>query len=285
ASGYDFYSTPRFSPDGSRLSWLAWRHPQMPWDGTELWVADVSDKGVPLKPRRVTGGETDAIFQPGWSPNGTLYFVSDRTGWWNLYRVVNDGVELVHSVGADCGRPAWQLGMSTWAFADAGRVVVAYQERGRWRLATIDTQSGSFTPRPVDREPGETVRATSTHAVVVGGSVAAPDRLVSIDLQTSQAETLRSSSDITIDPSCLSSPEPVEFPTDGGFTGHAFFYAPRNRDFAAPVEERPPLVVFVHGGPTASTSRRLNLEVQYFTSRGFAVLDVNYGGSSGYGRT
>src|SRR5262249_5162569 len=117
ASGYDFYSTPRFSPDGSRLSWLAWRHPQMPWDGTELWVADVSDKGAPLKPRRVTGGETDAIFQPGWSPNGTLYFVSDRTGWWNLYRVVNDGVELVHSVGADCGRPAWQLGMSTWAFA------------------------------------------------------------------------------------------------------------------------------------------------------------------------
>jgi dipeptidyl aminopeptidase/acylaminoacyl peptidase len=175
--------------------------------------------------------------------------------------------------------------MSTWAFADARRVVVAYQERGRWRLATIDMQSGSFTPMPVDLEPGENVRATSTHAVVVGGSVAAPDGLVSIDLQTSQTETLRSSSDVTIDPSCLSSPEPIEFPTDGGFTGHAFFYAPRNRDFAAPAEERPPLVVFVHGGPTASTSRRLNLEVQYFTSRGFAVLDVNYGGSSGYGRT
>ena len=283
-SGHDFYSTPRFSPDGSRLSWLAWRHPNMPWDGTELWVANVADDGTPEQAHHVTGGDTDAIFQPGWSPDGTLYFVSDRTGWWSLYRVRNDQVELVHAMAADVGRPQWQLGMSTWAFADASRLVLSYQQRGRWRLATIDLQTGAFTPARTDLEPGENITATRTHAVLVGGSAAAPDVVVRVDLTTGIAETIRAASDAVIDKDYLSKPEPIEFPTDGGLTAHAFYYAPRNRDFAAPAGERPPLLVISHGGPTASASARLNLEVQYWTSRGFAVVDVNYGGSSGYGR-
>ena len=283
-SGHDFYSTPRFSPDGSRLSWLAWDHPRMPWDGTELWVANVSDDGTFDQPRRMVGGETDAIFQPGWSPDGTLYFVSDGTGWWNLYRVRNDQVELVHAMTADFGRPQWQLWMSTWVFADASRLVVTYQQLGRWRLAMIDVQTGTFTPVRTDLEPGENITATRTHAVFVGGSAAAPDAVVRVDLETGRAETIRDASDVVIDKGYLSPSEPIEFPTDGGLTAHAFHYAPRNRDFTARAGERPPLIVISHGGPTASTSTRLNLEVQYWTSRGFAVVDVNYGGSSGYGR-
>jgi len=256
----------------------------MPWDGTELWAAHVFDDGALDKPRLIAGGETDAIFQPGWSPDGTLHFVSDRTGWWNLYRLRNDRVELVHAMPADFGRPQWQLGMSTWAFADACRVVVSYQQRGRWHLATIDAQSGSFTPIAAELEPGENIAATRTHAVFVGGSTTAPEAVIRVDLEAGTAETIRSASDLVIGRGYLSPPEPTEFPTDGGVTAHGFHYAPRNQDFTAPSGERPPLIVISHGGPTASTSARLNPEVQFWTSRGFAVVDVNYGGSSGYGR-
>jgi dipeptidyl aminopeptidase/acylaminoacyl peptidase len=284
ASGHDFYSTPRFSPDGSRLSWMAWDHPRMPWDGTELWAADVLADGTLDRPQRIAGDEADAIFQPGWSPDATLYFVSDRTGWWNLYRLRDDQVELVHAMEADVGRPQWQLGMSTWAFADARRVVVSYQQRGRWRLATLDVQTGAFTLVPTELEPGENITATGTHAVFVGGSMAAPDAVVRVELETGTTDTFRVATNERVDEGYLSRPEPIEFPTDGGLTAHAFLYAPRNQDFAAPHGERPPLIVIGHGGPTASTSVRLNLEVQYWTSRGFAVVDVNYGGSSGYGR-
>ena len=283
-SGHDFYSTPRFSPDSTRLSWLAWRHPNMPWDGTELWVADVERSGTIERPMRVTGGDTDAIFQPGWSPDGTLYFVSDRTGWWNLYRVRNEHAELVHAMTADFGRPQWQLGMSTWAFVDASLLMVAYQQLGRWRLATIDLQTGTFAPVPTNLEPGENLVATPAHAVFVGGSAATPEAVVRIDVTTGTAETIRAASDVALDKDYLSPPQPIEFPTEGGVTAHAFYYAPRNRDFAAPADERPPVIVISHGGPTASASARLNLEVQYWTSRGFAVVDVNYGGSSGFGR-
>jgi dipeptidyl aminopeptidase/acylaminoacyl peptidase len=283
-SGHDFYSTPRFSPDGSRLSWLAWRHPNMPWDGTELWVAGVARDGTVEQPHCVTGGDTDAIFQPGWSPDGALYFASDRTGWWNLYRVRDGRVELVHAMTADVGRPSWQLGMSTWAFADPSRVVVTYQQLGRWRLGMLDVRTGTFRPVPTNLEPGEHIAATRSHAVFVGGSPSAPEVMVRVDLETGTVDTVRATSDMVIDGGTLSSPAPIEFPTEEGLTAHAFYYAPSNRDFTAPAGERPPLIVMSHGGPTASTSTRLNMELQYWTSRGFGVVDVNYGGSSGYGR-
>jgi dipeptidyl aminopeptidase/acylaminoacyl peptidase len=273
ASGHDFYSTPRFSPDGAQLSWLAWNHPQMPWDGTELWLASLLPDGILGEAHRIAGGASDAIFQPGWAPDGALYFVSDRTGWWNLYRVRGGTVESVHAMDADFGRPQWQFGMSTWAFADDSRIVVTYQERGRWRLAIIDAQTGVCTPVPVELEPGDNIAATTSHAVLVAGSVASPEALVRIELATGIVETIRAASEAAID-----------YPTDEGVTAHAFFYAPRNRDFKGPDTECAPLIVIGHGGPTASTSARLNHEVQYWTSRGFGVVDVNYRGSSGYGR-
>lgn len=283
-SGHDFYSSPRFSPDGRQMSWLAWRHPQMPWDGTELWIGDVAGDGAIRRPRPVAGGESESIFQPGWSPAGTLYFASDRTGWWNLYRLRDGRVEPVHSLDVEFGRPQWQLGASTWAVADERRLVVTYSQNGRWRLATVERSTGALEPVATDVEPADSVAATPTHAVLVGGWSRSPDAIVRVDLATGAAEILRAASSLAIDPRLVSAPEAIEFPTDGGLTAHAFYYAPCNPDFTVPTDERPPLIVITHGGPTAATYGRLNLEVQYWTSRGFAVVDVNYGGSAGFGR-
>jgi dienelactone hydrolase len=283
-SGHDFYSTPRFSPDGSRLSWLAWRHPRMPWDGTELWVADIDAGGELRGLTCLAGGDEESVVQPGWSPDGTLFFVSDRTGWWNLYRSRDGLVDAMCPMAAEFGRPPWQLGMTTWACVDRSHLLAAYTQRGRWRLALIDTATGALAPVRTDLEPGEHVTASRTHAVFVGASALAPEAVVRVDLATGAAETIRSVSTVNIDAGYLSAPETIEFPTDAGATAHAFYYAPRNRDVTAPPGERPPLVVIGHGGPTSAASARLDLKVQYWTSRGFAVVDVNYGGSSGYGR-
>jgi dipeptidyl aminopeptidase/acylaminoacyl peptidase len=284
ASGQDFYSTPRLSPDGSRMSWLAWRHPQMPWDGTELWLADVDPQGAIVRPACVAGGRTESIFQPGWSPDGTLYFVSDRTGWWNLYRLVDDRIEAVHPMAAEFGRPQWQLGICTWAFAEASRLVVAYAQRGHWCLATLDLKTGALRTVPTELEPSDSLAATRAHAVMVGGSPREPEAVVQIDLTTGDSVTIRAASDDPIPEGWVAVPEAIEFPTDDGSTAHAYYYAPRNRDFTVPHGEHPPLIIVSHGGPTAAASARLNLEVQYWTTRGFAVADVNYRGSTGYGR-
>ena len=254
-SGHDFYSTPRLSSDSARLSWLAWRHPQMPWDGTELWMADLSGDGSIERPRVIAGGEGESIFQPGWSPDGTLYFVSDRTGWWNLYRL-RDAVEPVHPMDAELGRPQWQIGASTWAFADASRLVVSFAEKGRWHLATLDVATGAMREIGSRVEPADSMAATATSAVLVGGSTSAPDAVVRVDLASGAVETLRASSEVCVDSSFLSPPEAIEFPTDGGLTAHAFYYPPRNPAFTPLPGERPPLIVVAHGGPTAAATPR-----------------------------
>jgi dipeptidyl aminopeptidase/acylaminoacyl peptidase len=283
-SGDDFYAAPRLSPDGSQLSWIAWNHPQMPWDGTELWLARIAGDGTLENPRCVAGGTGESIFQPGWSPDGTLYFVSDRTGWWNLYCLAGDAVKPVYAMAAEFGRPLWQLSASTWASADAARLVTTYAQAGRWRLGTLDVSTRALVPLAPDIEPADTIAATPTHAVLVAGSALAPDAVVRVDLRTGEVETLRAASTTGIDPALLSQPQPIEFPTEDALTAHAFYYAPRNPRFTAPAGDRPPLLVISHGGPTSATSGRLNVEVQFWTSRGFALVDVNYGGSAGYGR-
>ncbi len=287
ASGYDFYSTPRLSPDGSKLSWLAWRHPQMPWDGTELWVADAADAGALANPTLVAGSAHDSIYQPGWSPDGTLYFASDRTGWWNLYRARGARIEPVLREPideAEFGRPQWLLGWATWAFADARRMVVTYVRRGRWHLATIDLSTGTLTNVATDLEPLEWLTATRGDAVYVAASPTSPAAVVHTDLSTGATTIIRSSATQAVDAGHISVAEAIEFPTEGGVTAHAFYYPPRNKDFTALPSDRPPLIVISHGGPTTATKATLDLQVQYWTSRGFAVVDVNYGGSSGYGR-
>jgi dipeptidyl aminopeptidase/acylaminoacyl peptidase len=291
ASGDDFYSTPRLSPDGSRLAWLSWRHPQMPWDGTELWIATVTDAGTLSEPERVAGGPHESIFQPGWSPDGALYFASDRTGWWAIYRSDVQGVNteptpaLRHPLDqAEFGRPQWLFGWATWAFADPRRLVVSYARRGRWSLATIDLDAGRLADLQTDLAPLEWLTATPTHAVYIAASPETAPSLVRTNLETSRTEVLRSAATMTLDRRHISVPEAIEFPTDGGLTAHAFHYPPANGDFSAPASDRPPLIVISHGGPTTQARAAFDLQVQYWTTRGFAVVDVNYGGSSGYGR-
>ncbi len=298
ASGHDFYSTPRFSPDGKQLAWLAWRHPHMPWDATELWLADVHPDGRLTDSRCVAGADADdAIFQPGWSPDGSLYFVSERTGWWNLYRM-RDGVpEAVCPMTAECGRPQWELGTTTWAFVDDYRVAVAFAEEGRWKLGVIDTTenrvrdtshpeigTSGLTEMSTDLEPAESIATMGGQVVCVGRSPRRADTLVRCDPDSGVTEVIRVASSIDIDDGFLSAPIPLRFPTDGGQGAHAFFYPPHNTTEHAPDNEQPPLIVIAHGGPTAAACVQLNLEVQYWTSRGFAVVDVNYGGSTAYGR-
>ena len=296
-SGADFYSTPSLSPDGSRLAWLSWRHPLMPWDGTELWVARVGASGALDEPVLVAGGAEESIYQPGWSPDGLLYFVSDRDGWWRLYRARHGGaawpeprctIETVLReplAEAEFGRPQWVFGTSTWAFAGPSRLVVSYTRAGRWHLARVDVASGVLADIAADLQPHDWIAASVTHAMFVAGSAMQSDAVVRLELASGAVETLRTGSSKQFDAGDISVAEAIEFPTDGHRTAHAFYYPPRNKDFFAPAGERPPLIVISHGGPTSAARPTLDLQIQYWTTRGFAVADVNYGGSSGYGRT
>jgi dipeptidyl aminopeptidase/acylaminoacyl peptidase len=283
-SGADFYANPRLSPDGQRLSWVQWNHPNMPWDGSELWVGEIGDDGTLISSELIAGGSEESIFQPEWAPDGTLYFVSDRTGWWNLYRRGKDGDEAVATMEAEFGLPQWVFGMSTYAFLDPRTIFATYTREGAWHLVTIDTESSQVTPIETPFTEIDELFAARGSAVFVAGSPTLPTAIVRYDAGSGTCETLKHSLNAELDPGYLSIPEPVEFPTENGLTAHAFLYRPTNQDFTAPAGELPPLLVQSHGGPTGATSTALSLPVQFWTSRGFAVLDVNYGGSTGYGR-
>lgn len=283
-AGNDFYSSPRLSPDGSRLAWLTWNHPNMPWDGTELWVGELKDDGSISEAKLVAGGLDESIFQPEWSPEGVLHFVSDRSGWWNLYCWRDGRVEPLVEMEAEFGRPQWVFGNPTYAFESAGRIVCALGQRGTWQLASLDTTTRVLTPIETPYTEIVGVRAAPRRVVFLAGSPTQEMSVVQLDVASSRVEVLRSSSDVAVAARYLSSPEPIEFPTEKGLTAHALFYPPRNGDYVAHVDERPPLLVRCHGGPTSAASSALNLGIQYWTSRGIAVLDVNYGGSTGYGR-
>ena len=283
-SGNDFYSSPRLSPDGSRLAWLTWNHPNMPWDGTELWVGEIREDGSLDRSERVAGGVDESVFQPEWSPDGTLYFVSDRIGWWNLYCWRNRRVEPLCNMEAEFGMPQWGFGMSTYAFESANRIICAYTQQGIWHLASLDTATGELEVIETPYTAIKYLRAAPGRAVFLAGAPTELTSVVQLDFTTHKMKVLRRSSEVTIAPEYLSMPRAIEFPTQQGLTAHAFFYAPKNRDYGAPPGERPPLLVISHGGPTAATSSTLDLTIQYWTSRGIAVLDVNYGGSTGYGR-
>ena len=283
-SGNDFYASPRLSPDGGHICWLAWNHPDMPWDSTQLWLSKIHADGSLGSPEHVAGGAQESIFQPEWSPDGLLYFVSDRTGWWNLYRQRDGQIEALHEMQAEFGLPQWVFGLSTYGFVSANRMICAYTSQGTWALASLNTVNGEWVPIETPYSEIRSLVANGTTVVLHAGSPTEPPSIVQVDPETAAVQILRRSNDLTVDPGYLSSPETIEFPTEGGSTAYALFYPPRNRDYTALFGELPPLLVVSHGGPTGAASSALNLTTQYWTSRGFAVLDVNYGGSTGYGR-
>jgi dipeptidyl aminopeptidase/acylaminoacyl peptidase len=285
ASGHSFYASPRLSPNGRQLAWLSWNHPNMPWDGTELWVADLDERGTALSNiTLVAGGPIESIFQPEWSPAGELHFVSDRTDWWNLYRWRTGKVQAIYPMDAEFGRPQWIFGMSTYGFERANSIICTYTQNGNWHLARLHTETGHLEPIDTPYTSIDYLQVSQGTACFIGGSATRSSAIVQLNLQTNECQVLRQSTDITVDPAYLSLPQSVEFPTENGLTAHAIYYPPQNRDFTAPAADAPPLLVMSHGGPTSAAQTTLKLGTQYWTSRGFAVLDVNYGGSTGYGR-
>lgn len=283
--GSDFYSSPKLSPDGTHLAWLTWDHPSMPWDGCELWVGEVSPDGSLTNTRWVAGGAHESIFQPEWSPSGVLYFSSDRNGWWNLQRIGSEGeIESVCSTKGELGLPQWLFGMSVYAFATDDLVVCSHIEQGVSQLSLLDLTTRKLKSLDTPFTDIQYLRASSEFAVFRAGSPTEVALIAKLNLATGEIQRLKLANELEVFPSYFSVPRPIEFPTEAGLRAHGFFYPPQNPDYQAPDNEKPPLIVKSHGGPTASASTALSLSVQFWTSRGFAVLDVNYGGSSGYGR-
>jgi dipeptidyl aminopeptidase/acylaminoacyl peptidase len=287
-SGADFYSSPRLSADGRQLAWLSWMHPNMPWDGNNLWLADVDADGTIATTALIAGGDGEStgesIFQPEFSPRGELIFVSDRSGWWNLYRWHRGQVQALHEMDAEFGAPQWTFGMSLYGFESSGQIVCSLRRRGDSQLALIDIDRGKLTEIATPYRDIADVRVGDGFVVFIGGSPTQAPALVRLDLDSCRCEVLRQSSPLQIDEAYVSVPQAIAFPTTDGKTAHAFFYAPRNRDYVMPDGVLPPLRVLNHGGPTSATTATFSAAIQYWTSRGFAIVDVNYGGSSGYGR-
>lgn len=283
-SGKDFYANPRLSPDGTRLAWLTWDYPDMPWDGTELWVGEIGPDGTVRNAQRVAGSRSEAVFQPEWSPDGVLHFISDPSGWWNLYRWNNGEVEPLYPMEAEFGLPLWVFDRTTYSFESASRIFCSYRQEGLSRLAVLETDQGRLNPLETPFTEIENPQWTPLGVIFLGRSPAEPSCIVLLDPWSGALRILKRSSEAALDRRFLSLPEPIEFPTEGGLSAHGFYYSPRNPEFTGTEGELPPLLVISHGGPTSANSAALSLEMQFWTSRGFAVLDVNYGGSTGYGR-
>ena len=267
-SGRDFYAYPRPDPDGRRLACIAWDHPDMPWDGTELL----------LEGDAVAGGPEESVLQPAWSADGRLHYISDRSGWWNLYVHDSGGGQALKPMAAEFAGPLWGLGAQSYRCLADGDIIARYEENGSVfveRLRAGPFETGFSRPAcPVPFAGGWALPGADT------------DRPARLDLlhADGRRETLARAAPDDPDPAFVSRGEAVSFPTSGGRTAHAWFYPPKNPGFAAPEGERPPLVVRSHGGPTGASDNAYSSSIQYWTTRGFAVVDVNYGGSSGYGR-
>jgi len=286
ASGNDFYSSPKLSPDGKRLAWQTWNHPNMPWDESEIWVGELDRDGNVLSSRKIAGGRNESVLQPEWSPSGELYFVSDRNDWWNLYRARGEGDEPVCRRAAEFGAPQWAFGQRFYAFRGEKpeEIVCIYSDAGGARLGRIELDTGQLRHIELFYSTLGNVQVSGNKAAMYAGSSTLADRVLVIDLDTLAQEVVKVANPAHIESGYFSIPKPIEFPTERGLTAHAFYYAPRNQDHEAPAGEKPPLVVHCHGGPTGSAGPTYPFEYQYWTSRGFALVDVNYGGSSGYGR-
>ena len=309
AAGHDFYAAPRLSPDGRQLAWLSWDHPRMPWDGTELWVADLTAAGELAAQRRVAGGPAESVLQPAWSPDGRLHFVSDRSGWWNLYRDESDHATALATLAAEFAKPPWVFGLQNYGFLPDGRIAAAFGRDGVEHLGLIDPARPGIAPLPCALTTFSSLAVLGEQVAVIGGGAARAAAVALVDPESGALREVRRSKTVDVDPGYLSAPEPITFPRSYpagsvvgplaeaataaadesgaatiGLTAHALYYAPANKDFEAPPGGRPPLIVMSHGGPASAAYAQLSFDIQYWTSRGIGVVDVNYGGSTGYGR-
>jgi len=281
--GSDFYAAPRLRYDGMRLAWLSWDLPAMPWEAAALHVAELDDSGRPHRPRRVAGGEDTAAFQPEWAPDGRLYFVWDRSGWGNIHVLEGERVRSVAPCAAEFGQPLWQLGARTYDIRSDGGLVAAFYRDGRLVVGQVDAQERLHDcPTPVASLDG--MRATVGGVAGVGGFARDLPAIVHLDLSGAPPAILRRSGDLELDQRYISEGVPVSFPGGAAHQQvHGLYYAPANARYRGPRGARPPALVLVHGGPTASADRGLKPKPQFYASRGFCVLDVDYAGSTLYG--
>jgi dipeptidyl aminopeptidase/acylaminoacyl peptidase len=283
ASGRDFYAGPRLSPDGKELAFLSWDHPLLPFVGCELWLASYRN-GTLSAAEKVAGGPTESIFQPTWSPDGAVYFSTDRTGFWNVHRFASGEIENVAPVEGEVGYPQWNFAWSRYAFLDDGRIACVVTRNGIDRLEVVDPAVGALedvglaftTYMP-------TLRSYGSRVAFVAASETQPFGLYELDVRTGRLTTYREPAP-TLGVEWISRPEQLEFAGSGGRTTYAFYYPPKNPEASAPDGELPPVRVMSHGGPTGASHSDYSASYQYWTTRGFAVIDVNYGGSTGYGR-
>ncbi len=279
-SGYDFYSSPAMHPGGGQLAWLGWNHPHMPWDACELWLAELDAAGAVQNPRCLAGGADESVFQPQFAPDGGLYFISDRDGFWNIYKYADGKTRTVTREPMDHGFAQWLFGMSSYGFMTDGGLCAIRLHQGCSELVRIgadgETQvlAGNFTQI-------EHLHAHGQRLVLLAAD---PTHVTGVILVEAGDTTVLSETNDPVPTEYLSSPEAISFPTTAGETAHAWYYPSRNPEYCVPAGEKPPLLVKCHGGPTAMNGNGLEPRIQFWTSRGFAVADVNYRGSSGYGR-
>lgn len=281
AAGHDFMSSPALSPDGRSLAWLAWDDPQMPWDGTELWMGNLDAAGRLQDPKRIAGGKDESVFQPRYSPDGVLHYVSDRSGYWNIYRYADGAARALVQDAADYGYAQWNFGMSSYGFLSARQIAAVRIAGGRAKAVVIDTGSGASSFLLTGCTHMEHLDAAEGRYVLVGGG---PETSITVLQGEGQKVRALREPGFRLDPETISQAEALDFPTSGGERARGWYYAPRHKEVDVPVGERPPLIVRCHGGPTSMNGDALDPRIQFWTSRGFAVADVNYRGSTGYGR-
>jgi len=287
ASGDDFYASPALSHDGHWLAWLSWTHPDMPWDATTLWLARIDVDGNIGSPKQVLANAGQSVFRPSWSADGRLYFVTDPDDWWMLYRL-NDcadlqSIELVCDMQAEIGKPLWQFGMRCYAFRNDNQIIASLCEQGLWRLVKICTNTGEVEPVASPYNSFGSLAANEHLVAMIAAGSEQSDEIATVDLDNGQLDMCLEHHSLPVDSSWISVAQPVSFETSDDEIAHGFYYPPKNPCVVAKDDELPPLLVMTHGGPTGATSASFNLRNQFWTSRGFAVLDVNYRGSTGYG--
>ena len=283
-SGYDFYSNPRASRDGSRLAWLCWNHPNMPWDGTQLWLGHVDANAVLANTKHVAGDSDISIFQPEWSPDDRLYFVTDESGWWNLARLEQNQTIAVTNIESEFGLPQWVFGQTTYAFCEHDKIICTRISDGAGQLSLIDLDTFHLTDIDIPLNTFDSICADNGTAGIIAASKRDFSQVIKLDCARLETQRIARACDIAIDGAYFSTGQNVCFETRHADKIHATYYAPVNKDYQAPAGELAPLIVLCHGGPTGAAHVSLDLRKQYWTSRGFAIVDVNYSGSTGYGR-
>lgn len=302
-TGADFYSNPRLNSTGDKLSYLCWNHPQMPWDGTECYCAVLNSTGDITDTQLIAGSKTESVFQPQWSPKDELFFVSDRNNWWNIYRYTFNhisgnhisgnraegasadnsyGVESICNMPAEFATPQWVFGMSTYGFLNSQEIFCCFSQNGQWNLGLININHKTFSNIKNEFKDIAGVHCHDQHAYFLAASATQSSALYHFHNHFMEPVLLANASLLTKDD--IAQHQPISFTTSDKETAHGFFYQPKNKKISAPENTLPPLIVMCHGGPTGATETSLNIKIQFWTSRGFAVLDVNYRGSTGYGR-